>query len=243
MISQKSVLEAVNYRRSIRVFSTESIDKSEVRQCIQQAVLAPNSSNLQLWEFHHIVSSDSIDKMTPYCFNQNATKTAQQLVVVVVRKDLWRKRAKANIDHLNRIFGDNTTDKQSKREKFSKNYYKKLIPFTYSDFFGILGWFKYLLAILVGLFKPMYRELRAQDLRVVAHKSTGLAAQTFMLSMAAIGYDTCPMEGTDTLRIKRLLKLPYGAEINMVIACGIRKQEGVYGERFRVPFEEVCKEW
>ena len=243
MISQKSVLEAINYRRSIRVFSTESIDKSKVRQCIQQAVLAPNSSNLQLWEFHHIVSSDSIDKMIPYCFNQNAAKTAKQLVVVVVRKDLWRKRAKANIDHLNRIFGDNPTNKQSKREKFAKNYYKKLIPFTYSDFFGILGWFKYLLAILVGLFKPMYRELRTQDLRVVAHKSTGLAAQTFMLSMAAIGYDTCPMEGTDTLRIKRLLKLPYRAEINMVIACGIRKSEGVYGERFRVPFEEVCKEW
>jgi len=61
--------------------------------------------------------------------------------------------------------------------------------------------------------------------------------------MAAIGYDTCPMEGTDTYRIKRLLKLPYGAQINMVISCGIRKPEGVYGERFRVHFEEVCKEW
>lgn len=49
--------------------------------------------------------------------------------------------------------------------------------------------------------------------------------------------------GTDTLRIKKLLNLPYGAEINMVIGCGIRKPEGVYGDRFRIPFEEVYKHW
>jgi nitroreductase len=78
-------------------------------------------------------------------------------------------------------------------------------------------------------------------MRIVAHKSAALAAQTFMLAMADKGYDTCPMEGTDTLRIKKMLGLPYGAEINMVVGCGIRLPEGVYGDRFRVPFEEVYK--
>jgi hypothetical protein len=28
----------------------------------------------------------------------------------------------------------------------------------------------------------------------------------------------------------------------MIVSCGIRKPEGVYGERFRIPFEEVYKE-
>ena len=62
-----------------------------------------------------------------------------------------------------------------------------------------------------------------------------------MLAMSDINYDTCPMEGIDTLRIKKLLHLPYGAEINMVVSCGIRLPEGVYGERFRIPFEKVYK--
>jgi len=62
-----------------------------------------------------------------------------------------------------------------------------------------------------------------------------------MISMAAIGYDTCPMEGSDTFRIKKLLQLPSGAEVTMVIGCGVRDPEGVYGPRFRVPFEEVYK--
>ena len=29
------------------------------------------------------------------------------------------------------------------------------------------------------------------------------------LSMVAYGYDTCPMEGFDSLRVKKVLKLPY----------------------------------
>jgi nitroreductase len=57
--------------------------------------------------------------------------------------------------------------------------------------------------------------------------------------MSGFGYDTCPMEGFDSLKLKKLLKLNMKSEINMVIGCGIRSEEGVYGKRFRIPFEEV----
>lgn len=241
-MNEKTVNEAIDFRRSVRVYDDTKIDTSIVKKCIEQAVLAPNSSNMQLWEFYHITSKSVIDKLAPLCLNQNAAKTAQQLLVVSVRKDLWRKRAKANLDYLNKIYPPTPKAEQSNREKMAKNYYKKLIPFVYIDFLGILGMFKYLIILVIGLFKPIYREVRAKDMRVVAHKSAGLAAQTFMLSMAGKGYDTCPMEGSDTWRVKKVLGLPYGAEINMIIACGIRKPEGVYGERFRIPFEDIYRE-
>ena len=63
-----------------------------------------------------------------------------------------------------------------------------------------------------------------------------------MLSMKAEGYDTCPMEGIDSLRVKRLLKLPKKAEIVMVIGCGPGSEKGVYSDRFRIPNEEVIFE-
>ena len=85
-------------------------------------------------------------------------------------------------------------------------------------------------------------EVTSGDLRVVGHKSTALAAQNFMVSMAAQGYDTCPMEGFDSKRIKRTLNLPSAAQISMVIGCGIRKPEGVYGKRFLIPFDQVYRE-
>ena len=244
MIQEKTVSEAIHYRRSVRIYDAEkSIDTDFVKKCLEQASLAPTSSNLQLWEFYHITSKEMIDKIAPFCFNQNAARTAQQLIVFVARKDLWKKRAKANLKMVDDIFGkNNPKSEQTSREKVARNYYGKIIPFAYADFFGILGFLKYLMVIITGLFKPMYREVRNSDMRIVAHKSCGLAAQNFMISMAAKGYDTCPMEGSDTWRVKKLLKLPFSAEINMIVSCGIRKPEGVYGERFRIPFEEVYKE-
>jgi nitroreductase len=63
-----------------------------------------------------------------------------------------------------------------------------------------------------------------------------------MLSVAAEGFHTCPMEGFDNWRVKRSLGLPLGAEINMIISVGKGTEEGIWGPRFRVPYDEVVFE-
>ncbi|UII81904.1 nitroreductase family protein [Flagellimonas sp. CMM7] len=240
---EKTVTQAIQHRRSVRIFKSDvELDANVVRQCIENAVLAPTSSNMQLWEFYHITKKDVLNKLTKACLGQNAAKTAQQMIVVVTRKDLWRKRAKANLDFLELAYEKKPKEEYTRREKFALAYYKKLIPSVYFDFLGIFGWLKYFIFQVAGFFKPTYRQVRASDMRIVAHKSAGLAAQNFMISMAANGYDTCPMEGSDTLLVKRALDLPRGSEINMVIGCGVRDEKGVYGPRFRIPFEEVYKQ-
>ncbi|WP_420573762.1 nitroreductase family protein [Kordia sp.] len=243
MSTEKTVTEAIKYRRSVRVFDKDvDIDTEKVKNCIQNAVLAPTSSNLQLWEFYHITDKTVLKELTTACLEQNAAKTAKQLVVVVARKDLWKQRAKANVNFLKSLYGDKPKEEYSRREKFALNYYQKLIPPIYAEFLGIYGWIKYVVFNCIGLFRPIYRQVRLSDMRIVAHKSAGLAAQNFMISMAAIGYDTCPMEGSDTLRVKKILKLPRGAEINMIIGCGVRSENGIYGPQFRVPFKTTYRE-
>jgi len=244
MKNTTSLINALNYRRSVRVYDADKkIDSEIVKKCIQQATLAPNSSNMQLWEFHHITSKEILKNLAEACLGQSAATTATEMVVVVVRKDLWKQRTKTHINYLTKLFGVKPSNEYSKREKFALNYYKKIMPFAYGEFFGIYGYIKYAISWLTGIFRPTYRQLRKSDMRVVAHKSAGLAAQTFMLSMAAENYDTCPMEGFDSLRVKKALQLPTKSQVNMVISCGIRKPEGVYGERFRIPFESIYKHW
>jgi nitroreductase len=237
--SEKSVSAAIHYRRSVRVFTKEALNDDKVKECIHLASLAPTSSNMQLWEFYHITSTEVLSNLSGACFNQSAAKTAQQMVVVVARKDLWKKRVRSNINFLTSQFGNKPHSEYTKREKFALNYYQKIVPTLYFDFIGILGALKYLFFQAIGIFKPIYREARQSDMRIVAQKSAALAAQNFMISMAAINYDTCPMEGFDSVRVKKILKLPKSSEINMIIACGVRDEAGVYGERFRVPLEEV----
>jgi len=241
---EKSVSKALQYRRAVRLFDpNRRIDPAEIRQCIELATLAPNSSNLQLWEFHQVCDATLKKKIAEYSFGQNAAKTADQFVVIVVRKDLWPQRAKWNIRTIKELHLDTPPHLADIRLKEVIRYYDRLIPFLYFDLWGIFGWIKWLFFAIVGFFRPVYREVTACDMRVVAHKSAALAAQSFMLLMAARGYDTCPMEGVDTCRIRKLLRLPRRAEINMVIACGIRTDKGIYGPRLRVPFAEVYHQW
>ena len=236
---EKTVSEAIQNRRSVRIFNGNKIDSNKVKNCIYNATLAPNSSNLQLWEFIHVNDPLNLQKLSKACMNQSAAKTASQIVVVVTRRDLWKKRSKENIEFLNTQFKKNLITE--KRYKHALKYYEKLIPILYFDILGLLGIIKYVTFQLIGLFIPVVRQTTKADLRVVVHKTAGLAAQNFMNSMSAIGYDTCPMEGSDTLMVKKILNIPRGAEINMVIGCGERLEKGVFGPRFRVPFENVYR--
>ena len=233
---EKTVSEAIVYRRSVRKFDpNKEIDVNIVKKCIKNGVLAPTSSNLQLWEFYHIINKDLLKKISKICFNQPAASTAKQIVITVVRKDLWKLRSNQNIE----FFNLNKKELSKKQYDSTQKYYKTVIPIVYRDFLGILSIFKYIITNILGYFRVIYRQVKASDTRIVAHKSAALASQNFMISMAGFGYDTCPMEGFDSLKIKHLLKLNKNSEINMIIGCGIRLEEGVYGERFRIPFEEV----
>ena len=230
----------VRTRRSVRKFKKINIAHEDVKDSILHASLAPNSSNLQLWEFYHVTENDLMRKISTACFDQPAARTANQFVVVVTRKDLWKSRRKFNINYIkNRPESSNA--KGLKNRSIAIKYYKYLIPTVYREFFGLLGYFRYINAFLIGLFRPIYRQVRNSDMRIVAHKSSALAAQNFMLSMNEIGYDTCPMEGSDTARVKKILNLPRKAEITMIIGCGIRDKKGIYSPRFRVPFDKVYK--
>lgn len=234
--------EVLNYRRSVRKFDqSKPLNPEKVKHCLKLATLAPNSSNMQLWEFYQITQPELIAKLSRACLDQTATSTASEIVVFVTRQDLYRQRAKFVLDfEKGNILRNSPKDRQEKRIRDRELYYGKLMPFVYARFGGILGFFRVLLAKAIGLFRPMMREVSECDMRVTVNKSCALAAQTFMIAMANEGYDTCPLEGFDSKLVKKLLKLPHGAGVNMVIACGIRDgNKGIWGERGRVSFDEV----
>ena len=234
--------EIVNYRRSVRHYKDLPIDTEKVKNCLELAVLAPNSSNMQLWEFYHIVNPEILKKLSVACLDQTAATTAQQMVVFVTRQDLFQDRRKNMMAlETQNVLKNSPVERQEKRIKRWEMYYGKVIPFLYARLFGILGIFRKILVNIVGLFRPITYQVSESDMRVVVHKTCALAAQTFMLAMANEGYDTCPMEGFDSRRVKNMLNLPMGAEINMVISCGIREKGGVWGDRMRIPFDEVYK--
>ena len=57
--------EVLNYRRSVRVFDkTKPLDPEKVKHCLELATLAPNSSNMQLWEFYQVIQPELLAKIS-----------------------------------------------------------------------------------------------------------------------------------------------------------------------------------
>ena len=232
--------EIIDRRRSNRKFDPlVEVPDDVIKRSLERAILSPNSSNMQLWEFYWIKNKAERENYTALCLGQSAAKTAKQIVVFVTRKDLWPQRAKWNYQRLK----DAIVGEPNKLQKRGLDYYGKLMPLAYrSDFFGIFACIRRCMSFFMGLTKPFIRFGGKADQRITVHKSCALAAQTFMLSIAAEGFESCPMEGFDQVRVKKHLKLPRGAEINMIIAVGKATQEGIWGPRFRLPYEEVVFE-
>jgi len=235
-----SLQEILAFRRATRKFSDQPISAERVRQCLQLATLAPTSNNMQLYEMVHVTDKGLLQRLATACLDQVGAQTAQQMVVFVTRHDHYRQRVKQLIAfERENISRHSAPADQERRIKEKETYYGKMIPFLYSRFFGLWGALRKAMLVGVGAFRPMFRQCSETDTRIVLHKSCALVAQTFMLAMAEAGYDTCPLEGFDSLRIKHLLHLPCSAEVTMVVACGKRDAEGIHGDRFRVDFNEV----
>lgn len=222
----KSFKEIVNSRRSVRFFSNDPIPQAVIDDCIDSALLAPNSSNLQCWEIHHVSDVDKKAKLAEYCLGQPAASTAQELFVFVTRPDLWKRNNQLILDEF---------DRRGNMPESAYQYFRVITKMAYTiGWFGVLAPIKWLFFSLRGLTQPTPRgPLGKWGMKVWGHKSTALACAHFMLAMRSHGFDTCPMEGFDNVRVKKLLGLPRGADVTMVISAGKRAEGGIYGDRFR----------
>jgi len=226
-----SLRGVVERRRSVRLFTEEPVPEAVIRDCLEQAILAPNSSNLQTWEFYWVRDGEKKKRLADACLGQNAATSAQEMIVIVARLKTWRRHCR---DILARWPDENM-------HKSTRFYYEKLAPFVYTlGPFGLLGYFKKALTFCVGFFRPILREpFTRAEMKVWAVKSAALASENLMLAVTAHGYDSCPMEGFDKVRVRRLLKLPRDAQIVMVLGVGKCAEKGIYFSRFRFELDEV----
>lgn len=226
--------EAVERRRSIRKFSEDPIPFDVMRRALDAALLAPNSSNIQAWDFYWVRDAEKKSKLVQFCFNQSAARTAQELLVVVADPNLWKRSQQPLVDFIKKV----------NAPKPVILYYQKLIPLTYrAGFLNIWGGFRGTMSWFLGFFRPVPRGPNTvRDLQEVSIKSAALASENFVLAITAQGFSTCMMEGFDERRVKNLLRLPSTARVTMVIAVGKETDRGTWGPRFRIPRDWVIHE-
>ncbi len=215
--------ETIKARRSVRHYTDEPVPKEVIERSLDAALIAPNSSNLQTWQFYWVQSPDKKKELVNICLNQSAAKTAQEIIVVVANPKIWKK---INPELLRAV-------KDLNAPKPVQHYYQNIIPFIYG--FQWLNPIKWVLKNVLGLFKPMYRFPSSYNqLLNISVKSAALACENFMLSVVDQGYACCPMEGLDEVRMKKMLGLDGDSKIVMAISVGrADPKRGTWGPQIR----------
>lgn len=232
--------QIVDKRRAVRVFDTNyKLPEGVVKRSLERAIKSPNSSNMQLWEFYRIKTPAAVDEVAKICLSQSGAKTASEIVIFVARPDLWKHRQQFHLS----LLGEEKKGGEDARlmSNSAHSYYGKLMPLFYDP--GVLPFVKDIVKRIMVWNKsrkrPFMRDVLSKFIPIVVHKSAALAAQTFMLSITAEGYDSVPMEGLDSVRLRQFLKLPKSAGICMAVAVGKGMAEGIRGPRLRLGYDEV----
>ncbi|MGZ3775626.1 MAG: nitroreductase family protein [Pseudobdellovibrionaceae bacterium] len=231
----ESFRRLVHSRRSIRKFTDEKIPEHILDECLDLALLAPNSSNLQTWKFYKIKNLQARENLIRACFSQPAAASSAELIVCVATPGKWRPNSRQMLELLKSQSGS--------IPKSVERYYKNIIPAAYTvGLFNLLMPFKWVFNSVVGWFQPVLREpLTSFGLSLWSVKSCALACENLMLAFRAHGFDSCPMEGFDSHRVKQILSLSGDEKIVMIIGAGRRAEGGIYGPRLRFPREQIIK--
>jgi nitroreductase len=218
--------DVVEKRRSVRKFAADSVPETVIERALSDAVKAPNSSNMQQWEFYWVRSPEKKAKLVEACFSQPAAKTAAELIVAVARIDTWKRNRQLMLEALEAL---------PKAPRSAWHYYRKIVPMNYRlGPLSVLGRCIGLVMNLVGLFRPVPRgPFTKKELSLIAVKSTALACENLMLSIVDQGYACCPMEGHDECRVAQIVDVPRSARVVMVIGIGAADPTGIYSPRIR----------
>ncbi len=227
----------VQSRRAIRIFDGVPIPEDVMRDCLHDAVLAPSSSNLQCYELYWLRDDEMKKAMGSLCLNQPAATTAGDLIVIVSRVDQWQS-------HLKKLKSLMTEDGKKPLKGPVRDYYENIIPMLMkTDRIGFNNLMRRIIFWYKGRSEPTANgPVSRADHRIYGHIQASLAAENLMLSLAAHGYESCPMGGIDGRGISKLLGLPSTAEVTMVIGAGTGKPEGLFSARRRLPFSDLVKE-
>ena len=224
-IDVENFKKVIQSRRSVRKFTDKAIPAEVLDDCLDMALLAPNSSNLQPWTFVVVQNPAKKKQLVKACLGQLAARTASELIVCIARTDRVDEMAKKNISEF----------PYPEAPAAVKKYYK-FIPYNYmTGYLNALGNFK---KVAFKIARSLDKQLpvtafNPADAKLWATKTTALACENMVLALRAHGFDSCMMEGFDEPMVRKLLKLNDQQFPVMVIAAGERAEDGVFFPQYR----------
>lgn len=226
-------LEALLQRRAIRAFDGAPVPSETREQILRAAIAAPSSFNSQPYRLMWIETPEKKEKAAELCLGQLAAKTASVLVVAVADLGMWKETGEWQLQWMREAnFSEEKIREYERKAIFAKWFYIQ-------GWFNIFGAAKWAILTAIHPWKVIgMAPVTKQGLFKWATKATALACGNLMIAAEALGWNTCPMEGFDGVRLSKFLGLSRRTqEIVMVIAIGKKSTAHVDQPQWRRPLE------
>lgn len=224
-------LDAIYQRRAVKAFDPVAIPPELREQILDAARFAPSSFNMQPYRFYWIESPERKKAASQLCLSQPPATSATALVAAVADIASLESTSRLQLEWMR-----SSGFSEEKIREYERTARLGRIIFAPGPF-GIFGAFKWALFRALNSFKMIgLPPTSRQEVFKWAIKSTSLACQNLMIAAEALGLNTCPMEGFDTVRLSRFLGLSRKHhEIVMVIAIGKKCAEQADRPQWRRP--------
>lgn len=198
-------------RRATRHFRPDPITDEELALILEAGRWAPSGYNLQPIHLQVIRDPQTKARLRKVCFDQPQITEAP--VILILTGDRQVERA-----HLEKMIAQ-----EIEAGAIDAGYAKKIRQFVGLGFNrgpgGIFQLTKFLLAPVVHFFAP-FPELPGLRMRTWLNRQAGLTAMNLMMAARAADLATCPMEGIDEARIRKILGLSRRWVIPLMISLG-----------------------
>ena len=209
-------------RRAVRQFKPDPLPEGTLDRLLDAARWAPSGYNLQPTSFVVVTGQDSKASLCKACMNQRQINDAPAIVVF-----LGNRRVAQH--HFEKVLAADY-EAGAINETYEK-LMRKFVPLAMSTSPMGLGWFgKAAFGPLMGLFTPMPM-MPAVHRHYWLGKQASLCAMNFMLAAHAAGLATCPMEGFDTRRVRKLVAAPSYMLPVLVVPVGYAESDGLVKSR------------
>ncbi|WP_259455609.1 nitroreductase family protein [Bacillus sp. PK3_68] len=90
-ITMQSLSEVIRNRHSVRKYDpTYKISRNEIEEMLQEAMLAPSSSNLQPWRFIVIDNEEVKKELRAIAYNQEQVETSSAVIAVLGDVEMYK---------------------------------------------------------------------------------------------------------------------------------------------------------
>ncbi len=199
-------------RRAVRHFKSDPIDPAMLAEMLDAARWAPSGYNLQPTHFVVVRKPKRREALRRACLDQPQITEAPVIVVIAGDRRV--------VDH----HFDRVLEADREAGAISPEYeqlMRRVVPLGFGTGPLGLGWLAKLIAAPLLRLMMAVPSLPAIERKAWLARQASLCAMNFMMAAAAAGLDSCPMEGFDERRVRRVLAMPRWMVPLIIVPVGI----------------------